>query len=653
MRAAAVALAALAAPCLSKKAYCQRGQSCWPTADAVAALSALLDPSATRNLTWPGPGSPRVCGVPIGSPGDQPLYGAGGELPAVYAQKDSDRAGVCYDGNFNPFYCLQATRNLPADKEGPAFIVWALTAEHVQHAVRFAADHNLCVSVVATGHDFLNRHSCPQGVMIRTALMKGFEWTTARVNRFNHAEGAVRLGPGHTFSEVHEAASARGKVVASGWAVTVGVVGWSIGGGHGPIGRWKGLGVDQVLEVELVGADGSLIVAGETGTRTRRLGSTAWAASNDTSLLWALRGGGGSTWGVVTAITVKTHDLPDTGFVYTLRSFVDAACGAEYGNFRNLIRTYFRWASAASSKWTDLVHVNAERVPDKDNNTAVVEIFKHILPNITTCAQYSALYGGCSSAKQVFESPNCQASPACMAGPTAIWRVCPETCGLAERCGGEAIYGYSMIWLSNYVGRHTDDEFVQAMKLMDTATPAGSYGAPSGLVQNWWQVAQYQALEPIYPNKAKWPLLSTGLFASVLLPKASFTDHSFTDRFAADALVGCSRAAVGPCGTHQEIYHAIPGEANPLPADAVSVPRGFRTAEAHMVTMCGNVAGCDLQKYYDIGANSYLSESSYRYLGAAWKARYWGENYGRLLAVKKQWDPTGVFWCRHCVGSDL
>ena len=49
---------------------------------------------------------------------------------------------------------------------------------------------------------------------------------------------------------------------------------------------------------------------------------------------------------------------------------------------------------------------------------------------------------------------------------------------------------------------------------------------------------------------------------------------------------------------------------------------------------------------------AYASESAYQMEGDAWKQRYWGENYGRLIEIKRKWDPNGTFWCRHCVGSD-
>ena len=67
---------------------------------------------------------------------------------------------------------------------------------------------------------------------------------------------------------VHEIAHDSGRVAVSGHAGNVGVVGWSMGGGHSPLAPMYGLGVDQMLEVEAVGPDGSLIVANSQGTTT-------------------------------------------------------------------------------------------------------------------------------------------------------------------------------------------------------------------------------------------------------------------------------------------------------------------------------------------------------------------------------------------------
>ena len=108
---------------------------------------------------------------------------------------------------------------------------------------------------------------------------------------------------------VHEIAMENERVVVSGHAAEVGIVGWSMGGGHSPLGPLHGLGVDQVLEVELVGADGSIIIANNKSTTVF---SPDWVGSKNetlenTDLFWAMRGGGAGPWGAVTAMTFKLH----------------------------------------------------------------------------------------------------------------------------------------------------------------------------------------------------------------------------------------------------------------------------------------------------------------------------------------------------------
>ena len=105
------------------------------------------------------------------------------------------------------------------------------------------------------------------------------------------------------------AASDRNRIVASGWTRTVGVAGWSLGGGHGPFNNWAGLGVDNLLEAELVLANGSLVTAN---------------ARHNSDLFWALRGGGGSTWGVLTTLTLRAHAF--RGFHQRSATWIGDAC---------------------------------------------------------------------------------------------------------------------------------------------------------------------------------------------------------------------------------------------------------------------------------------------------------------------------------------
>ena len=99
------------------------------------------------------------------------------------------------------------------------------------------------------------------------------------------------------------------RLVVGGSAHTVALGGYTLGGGHSPYGRKFGMAVDNLLEVEMVTADGAVVVANEQGTKTMH-GNGTVHTSSDTDLFWALRGGGGGTFGVVTKFTYKLHHTP-------------------------------------------------------------------------------------------------------------------------------------------------------------------------------------------------------------------------------------------------------------------------------------------------------------------------------------------------------
>ena len=85
--------------------------------------------------------------------------------------------------------------------------------------------------------------------------------------------------------------------------------GWHLGGGYGPLTRKLGLGADNFLEVQMVLANGTLATANSKGTTlvfpSGRSRSYKASAKKPNELFWALRGGGGSTFGIITAITVR------------------------------------------------------------------------------------------------------------------------------------------------------------------------------------------------------------------------------------------------------------------------------------------------------------------------------------------------------------
>eukprot|EP00931_Biecheleriopsis_adriatica_P104713 TRINITY_DN7934_c0_g1_i3.p1 TRINITY_DN7934_c0_g1~~TRINITY_DN7934_c0_g1_i3.p1 ORF type:complete len:589 (+),score=77.63 TRINITY_DN7934_c0_g1_i3:139-1905(+) len=326
--------------------FCQPGDTCWPSQAELEALTADLAPEASRSLHWSGGDVPQPLPVPIESRVRQPLFGENQDLKPLYVGSAADGCEHCMFGpaaNSSSF-CRQSARNWPRSGSSPAFVAWPLTAQHVQRLVNFANKHHLCISVAGTGNEFLNRHTCDQGLFIRTALMKGIEWSLNSTNAWDHTDGIVRLEPGLTFSEIQLSGSRQQQksFVAQGWAGSVGIIGWSIGGGHGPFGRSKGLGVDQILEVELVTANGTMVVA---------------SAMQNADLFWAIRGGGGSVWGVIIAITLRAHAVPEAGLteVHVITSMNH---GASDQAFRDFAKSFVDTASTLDEKWSGFLLTN-------------------------------------------------------------------------------------------------------------------------------------------------------------------------------------------------------------------------------------------------------------------------------------------------------
>jgi ribonuclease T2 len=95
-------------------------------------------------------------------------------------------------------------------------------------------------------------------------------------------------------------------------------------------------------------------------------------------------------------------------------------------------------------------------------------------------------------------------------------------------------------------------------------------------------------------------------------------------------------------GSVVPINHDIP-DGSTEPADATSISKAFREA-ALLLEYPGSE---DLSPY------AYFSESPYDMAGTSWQERYWGEGrYQKLLSIKNRFDPQGLLWCHHCVGSE-
>lgn len=226
----------------------------------------------------------------------------------LYAPQDAD-----YDE-------ARAAWNLNADQR-PALVVMAESPGDVVAAVRFAAAEGLGVGVMATGHGVGREND--GGVLVNTSRMKGV--------RVDPAAMTARVEAGAKWADVVPLAAEHGLAGLVGSTSDVGVVGYTMGGGFGWLGRKYGFAAHSVLEAEIVTASGELLRANER---------------ENPDLFWGLRGGGGNL-GIVTSLTFRLYPLSRGVFGGNLFYPLERA--------REVVELYARWSREMTEEMTSAV----------------------------------------------------------------------------------------------------------------------------------------------------------------------------------------------------------------------------------------------------------------------------------------------------------
>ncbi|KUJ17541.1 FAD-binding domain-containing protein [Mollisia scopiformis] len=185
----------------------------------------------------------------------------------------------------------------------PSYSINATTVSHIQAGINFARNTGIRLVIKNTGHDFSGKSSGAGSLNIWTHYLKDIAFTANYAGDAygNYSGPAFKAGSGVQAWEIYEAAEKEGVTVVGGEGRTVGVMGgYILGGGHSPLSSIYGIAADSILSLNLVLASGEFVTASPTSNPT---------------LFWALRGGGGSTFGVVTSVTIKAYPpLPVTTF---------------------------------------------------------------------------------------------------------------------------------------------------------------------------------------------------------------------------------------------------------------------------------------------------------------------------------------------------
>ncbi|WP_445230554.1 FAD-dependent oxidoreductase [Duganella rhizosphaerae] len=481
-----------------------------------------------------------------------------------------------------------------------AYAVAARGTADVVAAVNFAREHNLRLVVKGGGHSYQGTSDAPDSLLVWTRQMNDATLQPAFVAQgCNDApQPAVTLGAGAMWIDAYDAVTTRGgRYVQGGGCTTVGVAGLVQSGGFGSFSKNYGTAAAGLLEAEVVTADGQVRIAN---------------ACTNPELFWALKGGGGGSVGVVTRLTLRTRELPETfgAVFFTIKAGSDDA-------YRALIAQVLAFYAGAlfNANWGEQIGFNT------GNTVDVSMVFQGLNQQQAEAvwAPFLAWLG--ERPEYTLEKPfRAVALPARQFWNVAFFKKYAPGFMLAdERPGAPAHHG---VWKGD-------------------AEDAGWFihGYQSAWLPATLLAAEQQArlADALFRSTRHWRV---GLHFNKGLAGASAADLAAARDTAMNPDVLGAFALAIIAGGDGPRYPGMPGAQEDAEKGA---QRGRERAAA---------IGRAMAELYKAApkAGSYVSESDY--FLKDWQAAFWGANYERLARAKRQYDPHGLFFVRHGVGSE-
>jgi FAD/FMN-containing dehydrogenase len=506
----------------------------------------------------------------------------------------------------NPFYLgdqpggTQVSGWLNAWSAKPsAWAVAARSAADVAEAVKFARRHRLRLVVKGGGHSYQGTSNAADSLLVWTRAMNQVELHDAFVPQ--GCEGvvapqpAVSVGAGAMWIDAYDAVTTKaGRYVQGGGCTTVGVAGHVQSGGFGSWSKGFGLASGNLLEAEVVTADGQIRIV-----NPRR----------DPELFWALKGGGGGSFAVMTRLTLRTHDLPEHfGWAeIQVKAASDEA-------FRRLIEQFMAFAAEAliNPHW-------GEQASIRPDNVLAVTMASQGLDAEQAKAAWAPF--------QAFVA----------ASPKDYALIGEAEVGVAPARG---------VWDAQARLRRGE----HSMILDDRPGTPASHA--------WWSGDGEQASMFLHGYESLWlpaallqqdqrARLTDALFAASRHMSVGLHFNKGLAGATPKALADAADTAMNPAALDAFALAIIAtGGVPPLPGIPGPTPdMGLARRNAEAV----DLANAELLKVAPAGG-SYVSESNY--FNPNWSRAFWGRNYPRLKAVKARYDPDGLFFVHHGVGSE-
>ena len=255
----------------------------------------------------------------------------------------------------NPFYLGDQPAGTQVsgwlDAWSPAASIYAVAARNandVAAAVTFARENNLRLVVKGGGHSYQGTSNAPDSLLVWTRAMRSItvrdDFVESGCQGKHGPAPAVTVEAGAMWIDVYDSVTTKaGRYVQGGGCATVGVAGLVQSGGFGSMSKGFGTAAAGLLEAEIVTADGVI----------RNVNSCT-----NPDLFWALKGGGGGSWGVVTKLTLRTHELPEL----TLDPPAAPSSAKSDAAFRQLIARFveFYADSLFNPHWGESVNIRRD-----------------------------------------------------------------------------------------------------------------------------------------------------------------------------------------------------------------------------------------------------------------------------------------------------
>lgn len=505
------------------------------------------------------------------------------------------------------------------------YAVVARNADDIAEAVKFAHENELRLVIKGGGHSYHGTSNAADSLLIWTRPMDDITMHSAFVPQGCEStlrpQPAVTLGSGTIWMQAYDAVTTRSaKYVQGGGCTTVGVAGLIQSGGFGSFSKRYGLAAGGLLEAEIVTADGKIRVAN---------------SCINPDLFWALKGGGGGDYGVVSRVTLRLHDLPEFFGVanFTIKAMSDNA-------YRRLIREFvsFYREHLFNEHWGEQVHVN----PD---NTLDIRMVSHGLDTEQAKKIWRPFLDFVARSPQAYSLEGrlvIAAIPARHMWDLRWWKDHWPELAFPNANGSRLIASFV------YILAHLHQQPVFKIDGRPGAGPDNVWWAGDA-GQVGWFIWGYESLwlPASLLDMGDQQRLAEALFAS---SRSSRLELHFNKGLAGappDAIAAAKDTAMNPAVLSAFcLAIAADGQGPAYPGIATlapSVAAGRKAAER-----IGRCMSPFRALVPDTGC--YVSESNY--FEKRWQQSYWGSNYPRLAEIKKRYDPDGLFYVHNGVGSE-